>query len=94
MAYVTSNPPNLAVQAIAGVRIWHYVSADAAATVDGSGYITNGGNLGMKVNDLVFVFDTVNDIVTTHQVITVSATTPGAVDLGNLTTVGLATNAD
>lgn len=94
MAYSTSSPPRLSFQSIAGPRVWIYVSADASATVDASGYITNGGNLGMKVNDLVQVVDTATPLITMHQVITVSATAPGAVDLSNGTTVGLNTNSD
>lgn len=94
MAYVTTNPPRLVTQPIAGQRRWQYVSADAAATIDTSGYITNGGALGMKVDDLLEATDTTNHIVTDHIVISVSATYPGAVDLGNGTTVGTATNAD
>lgn len=95
MAYATTNPPALLMPAFAGAGgIWRYSSADPTATVDGSGYITNGGNLGMKVGDLVIVNDTATPLITTHQVITVSATAPGAVDLSNGTTVGTATNSD
>jgi hypothetical protein len=95
MAYSTSTPPFLLAQRVGGgIALWGYTSADAAATVDGSGYITNGGNLGMKVGDLVFVNDTANTITTTHRVISVSTTAPGAVDLSNGTTVGTATNSD
>jgi len=96
MAYATTNPPRLVTQVMAETngRVWAYSSADATATVDGSGYITNGGNLGMKVGDLVMVVDTATPAVTMHQVISVSATAPGAVDLSNGTVVGSATNSD
>lgn len=96
MAYATSNPPFLMVPSVDSSKpqIWGYTTTDASATVDGSGYITNGGNLGMRVNDLVLVFDTNTPLVTGHQVITVSSTAPGAVDLSNGTTVGLNTNSD
>lgn len=77
----------------AGQR-WLYTTTDAAATVDTSGYITDGGNRGMKVGDIVEVHDTATPLVTTHLVISVSATAPGAVDLGNGTTIGLNTNSD
>lgn len=95
MAYSTSNPPELVTSNVGGShKRWIYTSGDAAATVDASGYITNGGQLGMKVNDLVMVIDTGSNIITEHQVITVSATAPGAVDLSNGTTVGTSTNSD
>jgi len=96
MTYATSNPPSLLQQNIGNTvpALWTYSSTDASATVDGSGYITNGGNLGMKVGDLVIVNDTTNTITTMHRVISVSSTAPGAVDLSNGTTVGTATNSD
>lgn len=95
MAYATSNPPALMMDRIGGGNaVWSYASTDALATVDGAGYITNGGALGMKVGDIVFVNDTTNGITSTHRVITVSSTYPGVVDLGNGTTIGTATNSD
>lgn len=96
MTYATSNPPSLMQQSIgnSAPAIWTYSSTDATATVDGSGYITNGGALGMKVGDLVIVNDTTNKIMTSHYVVTVSSTYPGAVDLSNGTTIGTATNSD
>lgn len=96
MAYATSNPPVLLIGSIGNVvpNIWAYKSADVSATVDTTGYITNGGDLGMKVNDLVIVLDTTTPLVKSHLVITVSATAPGAVDLGDGTTIGLNTNTD
>jgi hypothetical protein len=96
MSYSTSNPPQLVWSLVGGVapQRWVYTTADAAATVDGSGYITNGGALGMKVGDIVEVNDTNLGITTAHRVITVSSTAPGAVDLGNGTTIGTATNSD
>lgn len=96
MAYATTNPPAL-MQAPIGNNLpamWIYSSADAMATVDGSGYITDGGSRGMKVGDIVIVNDTTNTITSMHRVVTVSSTFPGAVDLGNGTTVGSATNGD
>lgn len=96
MAYSTSTPPQLIVQAIAGPRIWLHTQADPTASVDASGYITNGGSLGMKVNDYVIHKDstTTATAATWHKVVTVSATYPGAVDLSDGTVVGSATNTD
>lgn len=88
MTYSTSNQPRCRTQDIGvGPREWVYVSADAAATVDGSGYFTDGVALGMKQNDYIYVSDTANKIMTCHW-INVSGNT---VDLSNGTTI--ATNA-
>ncbi len=96
MSYSTSAPPVLQFQAINGVRFWYHTSADATAAVDASGFITNGGALGMKVNDVVFHKDSTTDAtaMTMHKVVTVSSTYPGAVDLSDGTVVGSATNTD
>ena len=96
MAYSTSAPPVLVTQAIAGLRIWYHESADATAAFDASGFITNGGALGMKVNDLVIHKDSTTDATaaTMHKVVTVSSTYPGAVDCGDGTVVANATNSD
>lgn len=96
MAYSTSNPPYLMNQAMSEVRgrLWGYQSTDAAATIDTTGYITNGGALGMAVGDIVMATDTGTGIMTMHRVVTVSSTYPGAVNLGDASTVGSATNTD
>lgn len=92
MAYTTSNPPRLETQPIAGVRTWQYVSTDSIATVNTTGYITNGYQLGMKVQDLVRVVDTATPTYNLCVVISVNATT-GLVDLSDGTPVSQA-NAD
>lgn len=88
MAYSTSNPPRLLVSSLTGTgpNIWAYSSTDGAATVDAANYITNGGSLGLKVGDLVYVTDTdASPVITTlHQV---SATGDGTTDLNDLTTI-------
>lgn len=96
MAYSTSAPPSCILQAIAGPKIWYHTAADATATVDASGYITNGGNLGMSVNDIVYHKDstTTATALTMHKVVSVSSTAPGAVDLSDGTVVGSASNTD
>jgi hypothetical protein len=92
MAYLTSSPPALLTQRIGGgAATWAYSSSDPAATVDTSGYISNGDKLGMKVGDIVNVIDTITPLVTTHRVAAVS--TAGA-DLGTGTTIGSSANAD
>lgn len=98
MAYATSTPPRLIVPSFdntaGNIAQWSLNGTDAAATVRVTGYITNGGNLGMKVNDLVLYSDTNLGIISTLRVVTVSATAPGAVDLSDATTVGSSTNTD
>lgn len=68
MTYATSNPPRLISQAITGLRIWEYRSADAIADVDATDYITNAADLGMKTNDVVFVVNTTNNLTTICKV--------------------------
>lgn len=96
MAYSTSLPPILVTQGLTGSypRTWLHYSVDASADVDASGFITNGGDLGMQVNDLVQHTDTNLGIVSSHKVATVSSTAPGAVDLADGTVIGSATNSD
>jgi hypothetical protein len=70
-----------------GPRIWVYAEAGlAAASLDASGYIANGGKLGMKAKDLVLGVNSTTGIWSGHSVVTVNAST-GAVDLSNGTTI-------
>lgn len=72
--------------------VWMYFSTDAAAAVDASGYISDGRKRGMKVNDIVIVYDTDASpvIITTHRVVSVGTGTDYSVDLsdGNTTVTG------
>jgi hypothetical protein len=73
MAYVVTNPPHCAVPGIGSApSIWTYVSADDDATVNGGSYFSNGVALGMKVGDLVYVFDTDTPEGSVHYVVSVS----------------------
>lgn len=89
MAYSTSNPPALQVQAIAqtNLRIWSYSSTDVATDVDAAGYFTNGDALGLKIGDIMFVVDTDTgpNTVTIHRVITVTAGGAATVSTTGLT---------
>ena len=87
MAYSQDNIYMLGSAVGGGPRIWVYSEASlAASALDASGYVSNGGKLGMKVNDLVLGMNTSTGIWSGHSVVTVSAST-GAVDLSNGTTI-------
>ena len=94
MTYVALSP-SLQVQGVGnqGIAVWYHSSADDGATVDTTGFVTDAYSLGMKVGDLFVHRDTGTDIVTTHAVKTVSATT-GAADLTNTTTTASGTSSD
>lgn len=96
MGYSTSNPPTPVHNTISGVgpNIWSLYGTDAVADVQVTGYITNGGDLGMKVGDLVIYTDTNLRITSTLNVDSVSSTAPGAVDLQDATTIGSTTDSD
>ncbi len=93
MAYSTSNPPSLVVQALASGqgRMWAYRSTDATATVDSSGYFTNGWDLGIRQYDVLTLYDTTTGIISTHTCISAVST---AVDFGTGTTIGSTANSD
>lgn len=76
--------------------VWTYQSTDAASDVDASGYITDGRKRGMKVDDLVYVFDTDASpvIVTVHRVVSVGTGTDYSVDLSNGDTLVTGTDSD
>ena len=97
MAYVTSNPPQMQSAGAltrgnpaagssepTACNIWNYISTDAAATVNGAGYFTNGGDLGMKLYDIVIIVNTTGALVSISRVSTVAAGSPGAVSLTQL----------
>lgn len=46
-----------------GQRMWIYISADAVATVNTSGYISDAFDMGMKQNDIILVVDTTNHLL-------------------------------
>lgn len=72
--YSTSNPPALMIQRIgAGPAFWTYSSTDDDATVNGSGYITNATDLGLRVGDMVYVWDATTPKGSQHYVASISA---------------------
>lgn len=84
---MTDGPLGGYVAGGAGPQLWGYLSADAAATVAGTNYFSDGQDLGMRLNDLVFVVDTGTPLVTTHRVKTLDTASRG-VTLSSGTTVG------
>jgi len=63
MAYATTNPPGLESSTPAGAgQSWIYNSTDLVGTVDGTGYFTNGQDLGMALGDMVKVYDTTSSL--------------------------------
>ncbi|HJQ56752.1 MAG TPA: hypothetical protein VJ890_07590 [Vineibacter sp.] len=92
MAYSTTNPPRMVLDLGVGAypKLWVYASADAAATVDASGYFTDGHDRGLRDGDLIFVYNSASKIWSAHTVV-VSGTT---VNLADGTTIGSATNTD
>lgn len=76
--------------------IWTHLSTDAASLARVSGYITDGGDRGMKVNDIVIHIDSDASppLASTMVVVSVSSTSPGAVDLSDAVTIGGAANSD
>lgn len=87
MSYSTSNPPAVMSGPLTGPgKQWSYRSTDVATDVDASGYFTNGDALGMKVGDIVWVFDTdTNDVMTIHRVTAVTAGGAATVSTTGLT---------
>jgi len=71
---------------------WYGESADAGATVDTSGFISDAVDLGMKVGDTYKHRDTSTDIVTSHVVKVLNAN--GSADLTDATTYASGTNTD
>ena len=77
------------------ISMWSYSSTDAAADVDADGYISDGQDRGMSVDDVVFVYDSDASpvICTVHRVVSVS-TTDRSVDLSNGDTFITGTDSD
>jgi len=72
MTYTVANPPVAIAQSISGNTVWHYSSADVDSNVDATDYFVNGSDLGMKVGDPVWVYDTAG-VLTPMRVSAVTA---------------------
>lgn len=79
--------------AYGGNSIWLYKSADVIATVQGAGYITDGIQRGMQVNDVVLVIDLTTPHMYILAVLSQTLTVGGPPQTGavNLTTTGALT---
>lgn len=89
MAYQSKN---LSVLAYAnGFTLWHYASADAAATVAGAGYFNDAADM-LRVGDVVLAnVDTAGAMKA--GLFLVSSNASGVVDVNDMTAVS-ATDAD
>jgi hypothetical protein len=81
MPYDANNPPMIAWSALGtrGPRIWTYENSDVDSAINAAGYITDGEDLGMKVGDMVWYYDTTTPGGSVHRVASISAA--GAVTL-------------
>ena len=85
MAY---DPTQIRMAANFGIdqgHLWIYNSPDPHATTEGANYFSNGGTIGMKVNDVVIVVEQSAGGTTVHSVTSVVA------PVGNLAPPGAAT---
>lgn len=56
-----------------GPQLWVYTSVDARATVEGSGYFSDGVERGLKLGDIVVVIYTTGYVTTIHAVSAVAS---------------------
>ena len=93
MAYSLTNPPMLvrAGPLTGAGQTFLYRATDVGTAVDAAGFITNAKDLGMRVGDVVLVLGTTAYLMTSHTVVTVSAT--GA-DLSDGVALTSTTNSD
>ncbi len=89
MAYLSKN---LSVLAYAnGFTLWHYTTADTAATVDSSGYFNAAADM-LRVGDIIVAnVDTGGTML--GGMFLVSANASGVVDVNDMTQIG-ATDTD
>jgi hypothetical protein len=68
-----------------GFTLWHYISADAKATVDAASYFDTAADL-LKVNDVIVCVDTATPTVTLMVVLSNTGT---VVDVSDGTAIAL-----
>lgn len=84
MAYNKENLSLMFALPDGSFKYWLYKSADAIATVNTAGYISNATAMGMEVRDLVLVSDT--NVPTMNHCIVI-AITAGAANLSDGTAI-------
>lgn len=98
MTYAASTLTLNSMGPLTGARQqWSHTSADATAAVDTLGFITDGGNRGMKVGDILQHTDSGTGVITSHRVVSITYNTTypgGGVDLSDGVVVGITTNTD
>lgn len=77
------NPPLIVSQGITGHRTWVYVSTHISTDVNGTGFFTDGYQLGMKKGDAVLVVGSTTYIIAYHSV-TTSVSTGASLSTGTL----------
>ncbi len=96
--YTAANLQQVVTGGIGGgaPAVWTHHSADAASLVRVSGYITDAGDRGMKVNDIVIHYDddATPPLFSTFSVVTIAATGTGAADLSDAVTIAGSANSD
>ena len=76
MSYNEGAPPKILSVTGTGdgtAQAWIYNTTDDYATCEVAGYFTNGGKVGMKVGNVVYVSDSTNSRITAHRVSSISA---------------------
>ena len=69
MAYVPTAPPVLIVPHVGdGPGLWLFSGADAHTAIDADDYVSNGDDIGMRLNDAVIYMDTATPGSTVHHV--------------------------
>ena len=96
MAYSTSTPPALISQRVGadGGAVWILKTTDDLGDVLAADYVSNGDALGLKAGDIVLVIDSINVMVTSVKVSSVTdggAASLATSDIQELTETGAVT---
>ena len=74
MSYSTLTPPVRVWGTIAGASGWYYTSDDDDGTVMGANYVTDAQDLGMKVGDVIHIWEDDAGIGSTAWISAVAST--------------------
>lgn len=72
-----------------GFTLWHYATADAAATVDGNGYFDAAAEM-LRVGDFILANTGVGGASPQHGIFVIASNQNGHVDLADLTPMAAA----